>query len=59
MWHSSLSLSMKCIENRVINCIIIVSLKCINVNICLHNVQMQCFKAVMEYTIEPIEIFLP
>ena len=30
----------------------VVLIKCTNVNICLHNVQMQCFKAVMEYKIE-------
>ena len=52
MRHSSLSLDIKYMEYRVINCIKIVLLKCTNVNICLHNVQMRCFKAVMEYTIE-------
>ena len=56
--HSSLSLSMKYIENRVINYIMVVKIKCININIYLHYVQLQCFNAVMEYAIEPIEICL-
>ena len=58
MRHSSLSFSMKYIENRVINYIMVVKLKCININIYLHNVQLQCFNAIMEYAIEPIEICL-
>ena len=58
MRHSSLSLAMKCIENRVINYIMVVKIKCININIYFHNVQLQCFNAVMEYAIEPIEICL-
>ena len=58
MRHSSLSLSMKYIENRVINYIMVVKIKCININIYLHYVQLQCFNAVMEYAIEPIEICL-
>ena len=35
----------------------IVFIKCKNVNIFLHNVQLQCFKAVMEYAIEPVKFF--
>ena len=58
MQHGSLSLVMKYIENRVINCVIVVLIKCININIYLHNVQLQCFRASMEYAIEPNEIFL-
>ena len=58
MQHDSLLLVMKYIENRVINCIMVVLIKCININIYLHNVQLQCFKAFMEYAIEPIEICL-
>ena len=50
--HRSLPLAIKYIENRVINCIMDVLIKCTNVNIWLHNVQMQCFKAVMKYKIE-------
>ena len=56
--HSSLSLDMKYIKYRVINCIMVVLIKCININIYLHNVQLQCFNVVMEYAIEPIEICL-
>ena len=58
MRHSSLSLAMKYIENRVINYIMVVKKKCMNINIYLHNVQLQCFNAVMEYAIKPIEICL-
>ena len=53
-----MSFSMKYIENGVINYIMVVKLKCININIYLHNVQLQYFNAVMEYAIEPIEICL-
>ena len=38
--HSSLSLDMKYIEYRVINCILVVLIKCKNINIYLHNVQL-------------------
>ena len=58
MRHSSLSFSMKYIENREINYTMVVKLKCININIYLHNILLQCFNAVMEYAIEPIEICL-
>ena len=58
MRYSSLSLDMKYIGYWVINCIMFVIIKCKNINIYLHNVQLQCFKAVMEYTIEPMDIFL-
>ena len=56
--HSSLSLDMNNIEYRVINCIMFVIIKCKNINICLHNVQLQCLKAVFEYAIEHMEICL-
>ena len=55
--HSSLSLDMKYIEYRVTKCIMTVQIKCKNVNIYLHNVQLQCFKAVMECAIEPMKFF--
>ena len=35
-----------------------VIIKCKNINIYLHNVQLQCLKAVFEYAIEPMEICL-
>ena len=49
---------MKSIEKRVTNCVMVVLIKCINSNIYLHNVQLQCFRAFMEYAIEPVEICL-
>ena len=58
MRHSSLSLDMNNIEYWVINCIMFVIIKCKNINNCLHNVQLQCLKAVFEYAIEPMEICL-
>ena len=56
--HSSLSLDMKYIEYRVINCVIFVLIKCKNITIYLYNVQLQCFKAVFKYAIEAMEICL-
>ena len=56
--HSSLSLDMKYIKYRVINCIMVVLIKCINISIYFHKVHLQCLKAVMEYAIEPMEICL-
>ena len=44
MRQSSLSLAMKYIENRVINYIIFVLVKCININIYLHNVQRNVWR---------------
>ena len=38
--HISSSLDMKYIEYRVINCIMVVLIKCKNINIYLHNVQL-------------------
>ena len=58
MQHSSLSLDMKYIEDRVINCVMVVLIKCKNVNIYFHNVQLQCFKAVSDCAIEAMEICL-
>ena len=58
MRHSSLSLDMKYIEYWVINCVIVVLIKCKNINIYFHNVQLQCFKAVSECAIEAVEICL-
>ena len=58
MRHSSLLLDMKYIEDRVINCVIVVLIKCKNINIYFHNVQLQCFKAVSECAIEAMEICL-
>ena len=58
MHHGSLLLVMKYIENRVTNCVMVVLIKCINSNIYLHNVQLQCFRTFMEYVIEPVEICL-
>ena len=58
MHHGSLLLVMKYIENRVNNCVMVVLIKCINSNIYLHNVQLQCFRAFTEYAIEPMEICL-
>ena len=58
MRHSFLSLDMNNIEYWVINCVMFVIIKCKNINICLHNVQLQCLKAVFEYAIEPMEICL-
>ena len=43
MRHSSLSLGMKYIEYRVTNCIMFVIIKCKNINIYFHSVQLQCF----------------
>ena len=48
---------MKYIDNRVINCIIIVLIKCKNVYIYLHNIKLQCLKVVIEYAIEPMKLF--
>ena len=56
--HSSLSLDMNNIEYWVINWVKFVIIKCKNINIYLHNVQLQCLKAVFEYAIEPMEICL-
>ena len=56
--HSSLSLDMKYIKYRVINCIMVVLIKCINISIYFHKVHLQCLKAVMEYAIELMEICL-
>ena len=58
MHHGSLLLVMKYIKNRVINCVMVVLIKCINNNIYRHNAQLQCFRAFMEYAIEPMEICL-
>ena len=57
IWHSSLLLAMKYIENRMINCIMIVLIKCKSVYIYLQNIQLQCLKAIIEYAIEPMEFF--
>ena len=46
--YRSLLLDMKYIEYWVINCIMFVIIKCKNINIYLHNVQLQCFKAVFD-----------
>ena len=43
MRHSSSSLGMKYIEYRVTNCIMVVLIKCKNINIYFHSVQLQCF----------------
>ena len=58
MHHGSLLLVMKYIKNRVINCVMVVLIKCINNNIYRHNAQLQCFRAFMEHAIEPVEICL-
>ena len=58
MHLGSLLLVIKYIKNRVINCVMVVLIKCINNNIYRHNAQLQCFKAFMEYAIEPVEICL-
>ena len=58
MHHGSLLLAMKYIENRVINCVLVVLIECINSNIYLHNVQLQCFRTFMEYAIAHVEICL-